>query len=324
MHDKQPHLWSRRDFNKLMLLSPFVIVACGEDKPQSRQNAPVVETHSPTVLDIPLSELLIAEGEHFEEIVVPEFAITRNATERIDTTYLSELFSQLQRENGTRSERALAAIDNTRIIYGTEGGFGSAIKVDESGIYITVRHNMPDSDAPYFTAPPDNEIKFILEPRSGTGHMVVSSLVHKEDDIAIVHAPTGLARQPVSHIQLSSEITDKAQLWLAGFVPSGMNISFALMTGTADKSIVNENTQVSKDLVVVRDMIPAGGTSGGPILDDQGRIVGVESAVYPFFVLANTRDDYEGAAITPIRNAFELASMTHYMLNGDQSRYVQG
>lgn len=253
----------------------------------------------------------------------PFYKVRQPDLEQVDTVYLSRALHKLQQESGTVQERVKAVQGALRTVrwngLGTPYDMGSAVEIDESGIYLTANHI-----AAFSTSALLGQVKLAINnPVDGAVMPVQATLKHSRADVAILYASTGKAARVTPGLAMrTTPLADREQLWLLGFHPvfdaSKTEVLYEVEhTGWVDNSVQFETvTGIDKNFpsfvqeegseVLVRELIPYGGTSGSPIIDNQGFVRGIESGVY--LKGANKVENYLGAKIVPLSYVNDLPS----------------
>lgn len=233
----------------------------------------------------------------------------------IDTTYLRKIFDVLQREKGTPEARSKAVLDNTDIIALDPNGKGTAIMIDEAGYWLTVAHLVASLESGL--QDPNPLPPSIYHLSTGVINRVTSILFDPLHDIAVVFAPTGKPNKPVANMQLRNSIlTSDTKLWQIGANMRQIADSRHFETrkiilhGQVDYPSTNR-TDWFTGQIRVKDMIPFGGSSGGPIIDAKGSLVALESGSYSP-TNSEDRATYTGSTIVPIKYAFDLPKTRPY------------
>jgi hypothetical protein len=229
--------------------------------------------------------------------------------ESLDLEYLGELIERLKEEKGDFTSRLEAVEQSRRLVQvhtSTEGiaGKGTAFQIDESGIYVTARHVLTahgvDKASGYF----NRTFITINNPYNGKTQYARGFVVHKDADMGIVYAPTGEPSRATPNMQFDvMGVKDSEPLWMVGLEPRTDGVNEVQKFGTV--------IEQSDNLVAVKGMRPFGGTSGSPIIDMNGTIVGVESSYYPKNV--TEYDKYEGALIAPINFVENIDRQPRYL-----------
>src|SRR5690606_29113 len=126
---------------------------------------------------------------------------------------------------------------------------GTALQIDESGIYLTAEHVVRDHEGQYATG------ITVTDSRDGTTRPARRVFAHDTADIALLYAPTG--NEPATVAGLEIDLTPSADgeaLQLVGKWPP-TNYDFM------DSGRVDTNVR-GNAWFAVEDMIPYGGTSG--------------------------------------------------------------
>lgn len=258
-----------------------------------------------------------AQTDEFERVY--DNHETDISLDSIDRLYLARLLNGFTR-HGNNTERSVEAANKSLRLLSMEVGvertqdYATAFEIDESGIYLTASHAAIFVDSEIFPQPQMS----IVNPETGDESKVKVSIKHPKADIAVVYAPTGQPSAPTQNLTMNlSEIHDNTQLWMVGLIPTSKNIYYeTYRTGFVDKSIqLSDIVEVeeylpgyireSGSLIAVRGLIPVGGTSGSPILNSCGSIVGVESGTFPN---ARSVSEYQGAMIVPLSYLDTIAS----------------
>ncbi len=218
--------------------------------------------------------------------------------EKIDQQYIVVLLDELQHERGSLKERIEALKSSLRRITTTSVGEATVFEIDESGYYLTAKHVLTE----------DNDILTAIEnPYTGESSIVVDRVMIPNADLALVYAPTGKPMKPTQHLQLNlKDVEDSQELWMVGLYRQNDVLYQYYQHGFTDKS-VQLSSRMNQDItqraepdamVAVKGMIPAGGTSGSPIVNEEGVVIAIESGFYP--VPANSRNEYQGAIVAPV------------------------
>lgn len=243
--------------------------------------------------------------EHEVRTGLPEIqgdVYNSNPLEYMDTAYLSELFTALQteiRDKETKVNAVQSSLRRIRNIF--DGTEATVFQIDDSGYYLTAKHTLPDDLAGKYVT--------IINPYDGEESVITECRVHDTADIAVVYAPNGKQPRATEGMQLGlQDVENKQKLWMIGLYTSIEDKLFrCLKFGRVDESVrLPYDTYGEGTRVAVRGMIPFGGTSGSPIVNSDGTIVGIESGVFPRD--AKSIDYYEGAVITPLSYAQPLPS----------------
>lgn len=265
--------------------------------------------------EAPPAARALARGDY--AVRLPAFAdqaITLANYEPLPTSRLRALFEQLTAARADAPSRVEAIKKSLRLVRNIESGaIGTALELDESGVYLTARHclaepNRPNQRSPYPIV--------IQDPYSGERHLAQNFLLHPAADLALVHAPNGRPARPTADLQLSlNEIGQAEGLWMISLRPvvaEGQPTLFYRYqsSGTADTSRVYSDSLggdpsrlqvVAAAQLAVAGLTPLGGTSGGPIVDAAGVVRAVESGAYPAGALRAA--DYQGATVVPLAEA---------------------
>lgn len=247
-------------------------------------------------------------------------ALTFGYTGDEKDVYLDYLLRSFQEQSSTRQERLEAVRSSLRTVDMINDpdnpARGTAFQIDESGIYITANHA-----AMHTTNEALNQARLVItNPDTGQVYQVTKAIKHTKADIAVLYSPTGKSPKPTPNLVLHADtLKDGERLQLVGFYFPHGEPQLVTRMGWVDRSIRVLGKKASKDpditwvtssRMAVRDLKPFGGTSGSPIIDVAGRVVGVESGAYPGRV--NSVDEYEGAIITPLYSVRNLAEQPSY------------
>lgn len=216
----------------------------------------------------------------------------------IDSDYLRTIFDSLTYQESTKSPDT-EIVGSLRLLR-KSNGWATAFQIDQSGYYLTARHALTD------------EAIVLFDPIVGTSELVSSYVKDEQDDIAVIFAPTKQQRNP-SNLRLNTANPKPGEkLSMAGFsVDQSLKLWRGLVRGTVDTITLNNSSSLG-NLIPVVGMKPFGGSSGGPVWNDKGEIVGIESSYYPLGV--NSRSEYKGAAIAPLSRIKNLSSNVVYIL----------
>lgn len=240
----------------------------------------------------------------------------------IDRPYLAFVFKQLQSERYDTKDQVNAVRDARRVVrlWGENQyfDFGTSLQLDESGIYLTASHI-----GVYSTSLALGQYQLaVQEPSTGELSRVKAVIKHPRADMALLFAPTGTPRNVTSGLSLSTApITARQRLWMIGYAPLKDGSLDAVELPGVTKQGVDVSAVRSHDKwfpkhvwekqsqIAVSGMIPSGGTSGSPIINDKGQVVAVESGAYP---TVQRQKDYKGAVVTPVAYAADFEDLKAY------------
>lgn len=246
------------------------------------------------------TEILPEQEVHTSLPEIGRRTFTSSASERIDTAYLPELLTLLQTEIFDTETKVKAVQSSLRRIRNTaDGAEGTAFQIDNSGYYITAEHAVPKVLT--------GKLLTIIDPYSGEKSLVTEYKANRTADIAVIYAPNGRSRGAARGMQFDFQsLEDQQKLWMIGSYTNKRGDLFrCIKYGRVDNEVeLTYSNYEEGTRVAVRGMIPFGGTSGSPIVNSCGTIVGVESGAFPD--KARTLKEYRGSVITPLSYAQAL------------------
>lgn len=178
-------------------------------------------------------------------------------------------------------------LDNLSWVSSMQSG-GNALRIDESGYYLTVSHNFYQKDIqkqpPYTLRAPAFQV---YHPQSGTFSGVRTVFLNNETEIAIVHAPNGNDKRPIEGMQFAWDLPfAPAKLWIL-YLQDAMSpeLHIGITKGTyrywSLDDMFNGYIPQLEESFILEGAIPPWGSSGAPIVDDQATIIGLEQGSYP-------------------------------------------
>lgn len=281
------------------LKAPLILQACGGSK-----NQETTQVDKSILPEQPLELSLIA--------LRPKLAEVRSDP-GFDFDYVNKLLAELKKSDKKDLDKTLQALkENVGYLQlldenDQERGAGTAIRLCESGYYLTAAHLLLDQQSKK-VAPTRTKSQVYL-PTSGILSPVKSMIFDPTSDLAIFWAPSGNSRAKIPGLQtVDSPLVPGQKLWQLGIiiyifehsVYARLNIPY----GQVDQNPKFKNYLSEERFILVRGMIPYGGSSGAPIIDSKGNIAGVESGSFiegdqP---VANVRGNYTHSVISPIAN----------------------
>lgn len=221
----------------------------------------------------------------------------------INAENLQGLVNTLQTERGDKVSRTQAVVRNfSRIGYENQNlGFASAERVSDEGIYITAAHALVDKQNNFLPGG-----IYVETPMEGpNAYRIQAAITDWDSDAAIFYAPTGKSSSVTTNIQLRDNPEAGERAWSLGAQSRRPNTStVAIITG-----IYNPNSSFNRAIsgsLSLEGMTPRPGNSGGPIIDSEGRIIGMVSGSLYEGTGAKTRNDSKGTAAVSINSLREL------------------
>jgi len=225
-------------------------------------------------------------------------ANTRYEDVLTDKRYLEWLFKNLRDQTSEYPNTTSALQEGLRVAKGPVGdphAYGTLLQLDEGGLYLTARHMVKD-----------NVLQYVDDPYTNEAVKVTAALEHPNADIALVVAPTGLEPKPLPNVHFAPNTPKLSQrLQIVGLEPINGNVNQLYQYMKTGKL-----TDITDDKMKIEGLIPLGGTSGSPITDEAGRIVGVLSGFYPRYSEGpNAISNYAGAIVVPLPLVENLSQM---------------
>lgn len=177
-------------------------------------------------------------------------------------------------------------------------GRGTALMIDQSGLFLTARHVITDEKSQPAQA------GLVYHPGLNQTFPVSQMIFSPDGDLGLVYAPTGLARGKASGVQIATEEINQGMLLRQyGTMFDKGSVWLAQMEGTALGSDFKPFPRYSfKGLRAVYGMVPFGGSSGGPIVSiETGAVMAVESGLIANKGTINMdRNNYIGSTVAPV------------------------
>jgi hypothetical protein len=269
-----------------------------------------------TILEELKLKIIQHPAKQFEDKLAKDKIIEQFHNLQIDLEPSSNKLARLNHARAIKDNVVQLVIGN---IQGKQAEIGSAsgLKINRAGYFLTVAHAIREG----------KNQGWVLDEQNAIAYRINDVLLQRESDFAIVFAPTASLQNKINGLIVSDKPLQTGQrLWQYSYLPylqlalkSGINLS-NILTGQVDLSFrkiilsgfvenppeqfKNPNTPWQR--IRVRDMKSFGGASGAPIIDDQGRLVGIESGVYLPPNAENLRSNYTGSTISSLTN-FEQA-----------------
>lgn len=250
-----------------------------------------------------------------------------------DIKYFKNLIADLSKPTDKidLNKRWNAIQSNTVAIQIPGVGLGTGIQICESGYFLTAAHILGSDDDENESLKPITNYTHIYKPQSGALIPISDFIIDSESDLAIFYAPTGKKPKKIEGLFIDpNPLEPGRKLWLIGMLlqtqASSIQASLSIRYGQVDLTpkdcfFCGGNLEHEELLAKVKGMKPYGGSSGGPIIDSKGNIVGIESGFYideesfgEKEFLEYTPDNYTGAKISSLSNLGRLfANKVHQL-----------
>lgn len=224
----------------------------------------------------------------------------------LDLSYLKGLIDYLEQSKGT-SESRMETIVNHLFHLSVSGMNATALMIDESGIFLAPAHVLGGEPFGKFHPIDKFSINVLTHPSTSQEFMIRQFMIMPGIDTAIVYAPTGRKQKPID-IQIDTAPIEEGRILLGHAIvreeTKDLGHNYYLVDVEGKKINLREKRPAYEELIIVKDLIPFGGFSGGPVFDVQGKVVGTESGPFPTGALK--REDYKGATIASIMGLKQL------------------
>jgi len=260
----------------------------------STEHLPILEDYFPTTAEVQYA-LPSTQAIDLE-----------NSESLIDRDFVGEIVTQLhqnQRGNFSPEERAQAVVGSLRYLEFGDGRIATATQIEQSGHFLTAAHTIskypPDEYTATGTVYGDNF--YITNPWNGTKVTVRSAFFIPNVDIAVLYAPTGL--EPNIDPRLAFELNPPGYSFPAWMYALRRDSRLVFLHGNTSPEAARNSSPIigpNRDLAI-EGMIPFGGSSGAPVVNESGIIVGVEGGVLVDKGVENDRSYYLGSAVTSLR-----------------------
>lgn len=210
--------------------------------------------------------------------------------------------SSLDTQTATSSQETGLVLISTRLAGGT--GAGTGMVIDEDGIVLTNHHVVEGAESISVTIATTGQTYQGVLVGTDSQHDVAVLRLVGADDLTEVTTTAEIATGDAV-VAVGDATGDGGDLTAAAGVVSGLHEEITVTNDDGTTSELSDLIEVDADIVA--------GDSGGALLDDQGRVVGMNTAASAGYV------DITGYAI-PIETALEVADQ---ILAGDESGSVQ-
>lgn len=251
-----------------------------------------------------------------DQVALPPHGIESVKKQEFDLGYVKSLLDDLKKPTGegflsTRQSlaRNVAYIRLINVGGTGQNGEGSAMRLCQSGYFLTAAHLLTEAD---YKHSPINSSVHVYMPTEGRLWRATSMIFDPTTDLAILYAPTGQGRKKMPGLQISLEpLTPDQKLWLLGanvqISQNSITSEVAIPFGRVDPSLPKEKNFLGEEIyTLVKDMRPFGGSSGGAIVDFQGKIVAVESGAKLGEGGPNETSNYTHAIVSPLEHLPKL------------------
>lgn len=157
--------------------------------------------------------------------------------------------------------------NNRRTRERVESSLGSGVIIDEKGLIITNHHVIKGSD----------EINIVLSDRREFKAKIVK--VDEKSDVALLKVELGDSKEKFSYLQISdSDDVEVGDIVLAIGNPFG--VGQTVTNGIVSASARSNSALFEGKVFIQTDAAINPGNSGGALIDMQGNLIGLNSAIY--------------------------------------------
>lgn len=266
------------------------------------QQEPIQSFNNPQqFINEPQNILTETSETYYRFGATPPRVIFVASSQPLEEGYLQNLVSNLNLDKGDKESRVKAIGENFSFVGYDNGGFASALQIDESGIYLTAAHVVEDKSG----KPIIGKIFVDTPNKDPQAYQVLSIIADHENDLAIFYAPTGKDRKPIHNIQTKSDPLPVENVWTIGTVDRNKDFSYiGVLRGKYNPDLKYNKEYAT--LLPIEDIQPFGGLSGGPAIDSEGKLIGVLSGTLWSGNEPTDRKDYKGATIAGIKYLQDL------------------
>lgn len=281
-----------------------VLSGCGDSDSQKDELIPPATAPFGVLSDQP-------EGGYHISISGYNLVEINTATIFIAPDQINSLYQGLLKESDPE-KRISSAFSNTIMIGESRGFVASGILLDSSGVVLTAAHTFLNKDTLQPTLEPAAMYAPFKASRSNpvaVGFKIKSVYLDVSRDLALLYAPTNQPAEPSPYLQLRDAPPSEGEaLYILGWYKD----NFITLRGEFDSTLSTELTKglMTMDQVVAKGARPIGGMSGGPVVDKDGKVIGILSGGLG----KPTRKDYKGASFTLVSQIKNLVNRNPFFL----------
>lgn len=238
----------------------------------------------------------------------------------IDEEYVTALFDKLSADRDADPNKKLKAVlDNASIVRPKDrSSFGSAVRICESGYFITVAHNFFELNPNEVNTVPRRKGGYeIFNPASGAYSTVRAVLLAANEDLAIAYAPTTSPRRAPDGLKLNFNFPAKGKkLWNVAITPDQGGLVLGIAGGRVwqnSPELFFRSDSIRSKSVLIEGLKPYGGSSGCATVNSLGEVVAIEQGSYQDKELENQRRNYTAAEVGPLSSLREREKRKFYV-----------